>query len=737
MEQKRRGGVRLRPRAESGLSREKILLRRAAGALLGAVFALSSLGETAPFGIAYLSAAAHPVFAAAGAFLVYAARGGRTGLSSAAAVTVMLTCRLVLDGTEAARKKGFYPLCAAVAALCTLGVASSSLREGLLTLCASALCAGFSLLLRRAKEGWAWGRLTALLGLLPAFLPLRVWGFSPGMAGAALTVLCAAASAGIAPGAAAGAVFGACADLALGQAPFTALTLCLGGMACGAVREKGVRPCALSFAAACGLSCLWLNKGVLFGETLAAAAAFTLLPAALRERVCAAFSGLARPGSGEKGVVLSDLRRAVSRLRESLSADLPADPGDLSTVYRAACETACRSCRRLSHCWRQDNDMRAMLSDAASVLRARHGLTPDDLPGWFRESCLRTELFCGAVNDAYRESLRRRARQKREASLQDVLTAQYSSMETLLGVALRRGAADPALEERVSQVVRAYFPRARSRVLTEGGRVRIHLLFDASSPPDDDPRPMLRSLEGALGVSLLPPRQVPAAKGSACVMTQRRLLDADLYVCAAAKHGQAVCGDSVLHRITDDGRLILLLSDGMGTGKAASDASRRALELIAGFARSGCSLADGTAAVLPVLAARFPQWGFVTLDLAEIDLFTGRTTFLKYGAAPGLLLRDGRTTRLAVRTLPAGLEPSDARPKPITLRLRAGDRLLLLSDGAWELPDPEGFLREKGGLRPQALAEEWIRRAAEKGGEDDMTVLAVALHSAEEQEAVW
>ena len=33
--------------------------------------------------------------------------------------------------------------------------------------------------------------------------------------------------------------------------------------------------------------------------------------------------------------------------------------------------------------------------------------------------------------------------------------------------------------------------------------------------------------------------------------------------------------------------------------------------------QSGCGLAESTAAVLPVLAARFEEWGFVTLDLWE------------------------------------------------------------------------------------------------------------------------
>ena len=117
------------------------------------------------------------------------------------------------------------------------------------------------------------------------------------------------------------------------------------------------------------------------------------------------------------------------------------------------------------------------------------------------------------------------------------------------------------------------------------------------------------------------------------------------------------------------------------------------------------------------------------MDLWEVSLFTGRATLLKYGAAPGFLLREGRRTRLDARALPAGLEPLEGPPPTVELRLREGDRLVLLSDGVWDSGFTEELLRDNGHLPGQALANLLLEEAARRGSADDMTVLVADLMS--------
>ena len=732
----------------------KGLTRQGMALLLGAVFARAAVAEGMnPFGVAYVAAAGHPLGAAVGAFLAYLT-AGTGGLVCGAAAVVTLTCRMVLEGTALSRRRGFFPGCAALALLFTKGVvaAGNGLRGLLLLACESALCLGFALMLREARDARSplalWGRLTAAMGGILALLPVNLWGvLSPGRLAAVFLVLCAGAFGGMAAGTAVGAALGACLDLAQGQGPMLAPAWCLAGLAAGYGGKKERLPAALMGCAACGLTLLWnlwqpgAKEGLM--ECFLAASALVLLPQKWLLGLESAFAGA---GAGLErsrrqlngGAVFFGLSDAVAQLGGAMEALLQTargetEPQDLGRVYRAACENACRSCKRRDTCWQTGfNDLQRVLADLSGALRARHAVTPEELPAWFSAQCLRPQRFCGAINDAYRGALRRQAQQKQEREIHRLVGRQYESLGSLLeGMARRAGSGpeyDAVLESRVRRVARAYLPRTRTEVCMNGGRLQIDLLVSGDSPEaTGDHSAMLRSLEGALGVRLLPPRLVDSARGTLLRICQQEALTLQTFTAVRKKDGEAVCGDShsVLH--TDDGRGILMLSDGMGTGSRAGTMSRRALELVAGFVQSGCGLAESTAAVLPVLAARFEEWGFVTLDLWEISLFTGNAAALKYGAAPGFLLREGRLTRLDARALPAGLEPMEGEAPTLHLRLREGDRLALLSDGVWDGEATETLLREQGRLEGQALANLLVEEAARRGSGDDMTVIIADL----------
>ncbi len=732
-------GLRLRPRPWLG---------PALSALLGLLFSGARTARgLMPFGAAYLSAAGHPLPAAAGAFAGYIAGGGRDGLIYAAAVAVILSCRMVLEGTRLGRRRWFFPLCAAVALGCTKGVVTRSVRELALLGCELLLCMGLGLILRESREKSSplrfWGRMAAALGLMLSLLPFRVLGFAPARSAGAFLALTAGTFGGSGAGAAVGAALGASVDLAEGAGPFFALSWCLSGLLAGLLGRRERLPAALSFCAGAGAVSLWQmgNAAALpaFLEGILAALVLVLLPQGAALGLENAFSPLGFHRTlrtpGESAQPLAHLSLAISRLGTAMDAlwagAAPADPADLSAVWRAAGERACRGCRQKELCWQRDYPaLRDLLTHLAVPLRETHAVAKSDLPDWFLSRCPQSERFCGALNDAWRESLRRRARQTQTDQARTLMRRQYESLGSLLDdCALRAGRGteyDPVLESRLRRVVRAYLPGAKTAVCVTGGRLQIDLDLPAGAG-DYDPAALTRSLENALGRELMPPASVPSARGTLLRIRQKEGLALAWAHAARSKGDAAVSGDSFRAFHTGDGRFILLLSDGMGTGNAAGALSRRALELVESFVSAGCSLCESTGAVLPVLAARFPQWGFVTLDLCEIDLFTGQAGFLKYGAAPGLVLREGKCIRLSCRTLPAGLEPLES-PVPLQhLRLRPGDRLVLLTDGVWDEQRTSALVEKAAGLPPQDLADLLLHDARSRGGEDDMTVLIADL----------
>lgn len=736
------------------LSRQSLrrLGRQGGSLLLGALFAQAEVADgLRPFGVAYAAASGHPLPAAVGAFCAYLLHG-TDGLVRGAAAIVTLSCRMVLEGTALSRRRGFFPACAALALLFTRGVVALALgaRAVALLLCECLLCLGFARMLGEARDRRSplalWGRLTAALGGMLALLPLTLpGGLSPGRLAAGFLVLCAGAFGGSGTGVCVGLPLGACLDLALGGGPFLTLCWCMTGLFAGLGGKQDRLPAALLGCAACGLGCLWMSArpeaGGALMECFLAAAVLVLTPPRYLVGLEAAFAsaGTERLRRQQPGVgVLSDLPRAVAGLGNAMEALLqsargPVEPQEPGRVFHAACDAVCRGCKNRERCWQTDGqELFRVLAELSGPLRQQHAVSPDDLPEWFSGRCLHPRQLCGAVNDAYRGALRQQARQEQARELRQLVGRQYRSLGALLeSVSVRaadRPEYDPLLESRARRVVRAYLPRVKTVVCLNGGRLQLDLLLPPGEPlPEGDHSAMVRSLEGALGVTLLPPVAIESRRGPAMRIRQQEALALRAFTAVRKKAGEPVCGDS--HRIvhTDDGRGVLLLSDGMGTGAAAGAMSRRALELVEGFVCSGCPLAESTAAVLPVLAARFEEWGFVTLDLWEISLFTGRAAGLKYGAAPGFLLREGRLTRLDARALPAGLEPPEGEVPLIRLRLREGDRLVLLSDGVWDSGSTRELLLERQSLPGQALADLLVEDAARRGGQDDMTAIVADL----------
>ena len=118
--------------------------------------------------------------------------------------------------------------------------------------------------------------------------------------------------------------------------------------------------------------------------------------------------------------------------------------------------------------------------------------------------------------------------------------------------------------------------------------------------------------------------------------------------------------------------------------------------------------------------------GTVTVDLCEIDLFSGGVTFLKSGAAPSFLKRGKSLFRIRSRTVPLGLfgAPDSER---INVEIEAGDRIILLSDGIIEAEESEALRAALTleGESPKGQAEAILATAPE-GDDRSVAVLEIS-----------
>jgi len=192
--------------------------------------------------------------------------------------------------------------------------------------------------------------------------------------------------------------------------------------------------------------------------------------------------------------------------------------------------------------------------------------------------------------------------------------------------------------------------------------------------------------------------------------------------CSASR--EVANGDKCLWFPGVECRYYVLLCDGMGTGEEAA----RDGALVAGMLRkllSGGYPAEYALRSVNSLCALRGCAGAVTVDLAELQLDTGKVTLYKWGAPPSYLISGGETVKVGTATPPPGLSVTDCRETAERLSLRRGQTLVLLSDGAGG-EDAVHRCWSAAGEPPGELAAK-ILESGPTDGLDDATVAVVRL----------
>jgi stage II sporulation protein E len=126
------------------------------------------------------------------------------------------------------------------------------------------------------------------------------------------------------------------------------------------------------------------------------------------------------------------------------------------------------------------------------------------------------------------------------------------------------------------------------------------------------------------------------------------------------------------------------------------------------------------------------EWGYATVDLCCIDLFTGSTRFYKYGAAPSYVKTGRAIRRVKCTSLAAGmLAGEESAPDVVRMRLKPGHVALIASDGVLA-ERQDGWLRQilsdSDQLDTKEIARQTLQAAASRfGNADDMTALAIRV----------
>ena len=727
-------------------------------------------GAAAPFGLSFAGGAdaAHTVAASVGAaagYLVFGDVPGALRMISAAA----LVCFIKTGAAKVFGTRQIYVYTGSVfvsSLVCSLIVSAAeglTLAAGLADLCGAVIAGAGTCFFYRVFYILGLGRgvrcisaadfsafLFAGAALLLSLTRIPVAGVSVAHVGAGflimLLALCDREQAPV--------MAGVCFGVTLGMGELRPQFLAgfsLAGLLCGVCGGYG----KFAVAAACAVADLLalMLRGsaetalLSAGETAAAVALFLLIP---KTSLTAAVTGLL-PARGDRGAeeqrrlmefrlnnaakAVRDVGTAVKKVSELLVRE---DAPDSSYLPGAVKTELCAACVKREVCWdRAGKFTEAALGEAYGLLMKNGGLTEETLPPRLQTVCREKAAVCRAFNRLYYEYQARLTVRRELAEAKELAAVQFSGASAVLEDAARGLSAvekaDPHTAAAAREVLEEFGFSADPVLAFSDRRGRSSLeAFCKVIPREPDYAALSERLYEKTGFSYLDPVADPETdRGMVLSFSEAAELSARVHIAVRVGAGESVCGDTCRSFSDGKGNFYVALSDGMGRGRRAALDSAMVCALTARLVRAGFSLNCAVGAVNTALMMRATEETRATLDILKLDLTDGSTVFYKAGAAMTVVQTGEKTAVVERSSLPLGIL-KEAELAQSSMTLSAGDRILIMSDGAAVLPPR--YFRELFGRMKKKSVKELAETAADdavkyspSGKHDDITVACVEV----------
>ena len=413
---------------------------------------------------------------------------------------------------------------------------------------------------------------------------------------------------------------------------------------------------------------------------------------------------------------------------------------DISSVWNLAADRVCRRCAMCARCWGgQFNDTTDVMNRLVTVYRCNGVVTRADMPDYFSIRCLRADELVQAINRELNSYTEARRHEQKSLELKRVLANQYSSIRSIMDVLAddmeKTAGFDEYLEKQIGGILSHMGAKKAGVVcmVDNDGMMSVNLTaFGLERSPD--PRQLEERVSEAARRRM---RSVYSTYENGVLNTLMR--DRERYAMKVArscrkKRGEQYSGDSSIVFAPANGKYVLAISDGMGSGRTASRNSTMAVCFLERLMRAGFDRDSAFHLLNCAYLLKAEDEDFVTVDVAVVNLVTGLCEFVKAGAAPSFIKRGSRIYELSCRNAPVGIL-SDMEFEKNRCNLRAGDFLVMVSDGVCEDGTQRiiKLLEAYQGDDPESLASLIMAECALMGDtvrDDDVTVAVGLMQSA-------
>lgn len=567
-------------------------------------------------------------------------------------------------------------------------------------------------------------------------------------------------------GASVGVVTGLILSLANVQAIYQMSLLAFSGMLAGLLREG--RRLAVAFGMLIGSSILTVYLGsqsdVLrsTGESLIAVALFLLTPRGVVQTVAKYVPGTqenlktqqdyakkVRDITAGRVQQFSEVFRQLSRSFKQLTGQeeqLGKDE-EVGHFMNSVANKACANCWKKGKCWNQEfYRTYEYMTDMITSIEKDEKFARKDIPNDWKRICVKTEQVLGIMKNqyaAYRNNLHwKKQIQDSRQLVAEQLTGVSQVMEDLAREIKREGHELYLQEEQIRNALEELGLSIHTIdiITLDPGNVEIEIVHQYTKGFDECRKIIAPLLSDILGEHIAVKNEQYIGRGQGyytVTFGSAKEFEVETGIAGAAKGGDLLSGDSYSTVELGNGKFAVAISDGMGNGERARAESSAALSILQQLLQSGMDEKLAIKSVNSVLLLRSSDEVFATVDLALIDQYTAKTTFLKIGSTPSFVKRGDEVLTITASNLPIGIL-KDIDVDLVGLQLAPGDVLIMMTDGVYDAPGHavnkelwmKRVIQEIDTEDPQEFADILLERMVRHShGEirDDMTVVVAKV----------
>lgn len=732
----------------------------------------SAFGTYSPFGISMTAALRFPgallsFFGSVLGYIIFPHSGG--SFRYIAAMIAVLTIRWTLNDLKKLNSHSFYSVAVCFFPIIATGLAMMSVsgfsgKSALMYFIEAVLGGAFAFFISRTfiiingtkslgmllPQEAACLVITGCVGIL-SLVGISLGPVSVGRIIAVLAVFFSARYGGLVGGTTAGIAAGMIMGLYSAEYAFLAAAYSFGGLMAGLFAPVGRIAETLIFLLSAVIASIQLgsteNIIQLIYEVMIAGIIFNILPKDTFHFISAVFASQSSDTHCEglrKSIImrlnfaskaLSNVSNDVEEVSKKLSKIITPS---MDSVYQNSVDTACCRCGMKVFCWEHKDGMSMEYFDhITEKLRQNGKIQPQDFIDDFKRKCCRTSDMASAVNKCYKSFLAGEAAERRVDEVRAVVAGQFCGLGDILGEMAEEYENyeffENELAEQITMRLKDYglHPTDTSCRIDYLGRMTVE-----AETADNDIRAvkktrLVKDISKICGRKFDEPIVSSVFGVSRIAMCECPCFEVEI---ASSQHvcgdGQ-LCGDHFRYFQDGSGRMIAIISDGMGTGGRAAVDGGMASSIMEKLIKAGLGFDCSLKVVNAALMVKSGDESLATLDVISIDLYNGLTDFMKAGAAISFLKKGGDMYRVETPSLPVGILPQVEFTYTEDC-LGEDDIIVMLSDGAIATGEDwiERIISTWGDRSMQELADTINDEATARrsdGHDDDITVIAMQI----------